>query len=101
MSAGMILRAVKPPAASGDRQLGCWSGHFAARSTKRFCGEFCSAALGKCQSFQQDIENKGKKSLMVRPRGLEPPRVAPLAPQASATTYSATTADGVSAGRAV
>src|SRR5262245_45410671 len=31
---------------------------------------------------------------MVRSRGLEPPRVAPLAPQASASTNSATTADG-------
>src|SRR5580692_4572213 len=31
---------------------------------------------------------------MVRPRGLEPPRVAPLAPQASASTNSATTACG-------
>ena len=32
---------------------------------------------------------------MVRPRGLEPPRVAPLAPQASASTNSATAADEV------
>ena len=31
---------------------------------------------------------------MVRPRGLEPPRVAPLAPQASASTNSATAAWG-------
>jgi hypothetical protein len=31
---------------------------------------------------------------MVRPRGLEPPRVAPLAPQASASTNSATAACG-------
>src|SRR5215831_4625633 len=31
---------------------------------------------------------------MVRSRGLEPPRVAPLAPQASASTNSATTAVG-------
>src|SRR5262245_11855724 len=36
---------------------------------------------------------------MVRSRGLEPPRVAPLAPQASASTNSATTADGMGAGR--
>jgi hypothetical protein len=34
---------------------------------------------------------------VVRSRGLEPPRVAPLAPQASASTNSATTACGVSA----
>ncbi len=34
---------------------------------------------------------------MVRSRGLEPPRVAPLAPQASASTNSATTACGVDA----
>src|SRR4051812_4940573 len=33
-----------------------------------------------------------QKSSMVRSRGLEPPRVAPLAPQASASTNSATTA---------
>jgi hypothetical protein len=32
---------------------------------------------------------------MVRSRGLEPPRVAPLAPQASASTSSATTALGM------
>jgi hypothetical protein len=31
----------------------------------------------------------------VRSRGLEPPRVAPLAPQASASTNSATTANGL------
>src|SRR6516165_12242536 len=35
--------------------------------------------------------------LLVRSRGLEPPRVAPLAPQASASTNSATTACGVGA----
>ena len=29
------------------------------------------------------------KKVMVRPRGLEPPRVSPLAPQASASTNSA------------
>src|SRR5215467_14611620 len=34
---------------------------------------------------------------LVRSRGLEPPRVAPLAPQASASTNSATTACGVGA----
>src|ERR1700730_10851917 len=32
---------------------------------------------------------------LVRSRGLEPPRVAPLAPQASASTSSATTACGL------
>src|SRR6266404_7246318 len=32
--------------------------------------------------------------VLVRSRGLEPPRVAPLAPQASASTSSATTAWG-------
>src|SRR3972149_6172248 len=37
--------------------------------------------------------------MLVRPRGLEPPRVAPLAPQASASTNSATAADEVSARR--
>src|SRR5215813_6544178 len=34
-------------------------------------------------------------NLLVRSRGLEPPRVAPLAPQASASTTSATTAAGL------
>ena len=37
---------------------------------------------------------------LVRSRGLEPPRLAALAPQASASTNSATTACGVDAGRA-
>src|SRR5581483_11171821 len=40
-----------------------------------------------------------ESSRVVRSRGLEPPRVAPLAPQASASTNSATTADGIGAGR--
>src|SRR5437667_10063236 len=38
------------------------------------------------------------KRRLVRSRGLEPPRAAPLAPQASASTTSATTADGLDAG---
>src|SRR5258705_13474563 len=37
--------------------------------------------------------------MVVRSRGLEPPRVAPLAPQASASTNSATTAEGMNASR--
>src|SRR5579863_2953317 len=37
------------------------------------------------------------RATMVRSRGLEPPRVAPLAPQASASTNSATTACGLDA----
>src|SRR6516164_4661177 len=37
---------------------------------------------------------KEKSLNVVRSRGLEPPRVAPLAPQASASTNSATTAGG-------
>src|SRR5579863_4546343 len=40
---------------------------------------------------------RSKLPRLVRSRGLEPPRVAPLAPQASASTNSATTACGVSA----
>ena len=36
---------------------------------------------------------KEKSLVVVRSRGLEPPRVAPLAPQASASTNSATTAN--------
>jgi hypothetical protein len=36
-----------------------------------------------------------RRFAMVRSRGLEPPRVAPLAPQASASTTSATTAGGL------
>src|SRR5262249_43930541 len=40
--------------------------------------------------------NSSRKRL-VRSRGLEPPRVAPLAPQASASTNSATTAWGLDA----
>ena len=37
-------------------------------------------------------ENQRLIFSVVRPRGLEPPRVAPLAPQASASTNSATAA---------
>src|SRR3977135_1546103 len=40
-----------------------------------------------------------ERGLLVRSRGLEPPRVAPLAPQASASTNSATTAEGMNASR--
>src|ERR1700737_3350734 len=40
------------------------------------------------------LENRENRRRLVRSRGLEPPRVAPLAPQASASTTSATTASG-------
>src|SRR5215472_12062781 len=43
----------------------------------------------------RDHTTEQKQARMVRSRGLEPPRVAPLAPQASASTNSATTAVGV------
>src|SRR4030081_2855129 len=49
-------------------------------------------------SFSTLLRLPEKSPKLVRPRGLEPPRVAPLAPQASASTNSATTADGL-AGR--
>ena len=42
--------------------------------------------------------NRYHRFQMVRSRGLEPPRVAPLAPQASASTSSATTASGTTPG---
>ena len=54
-------------------------------------------AAGRCE-FSCEARNllipMGKSSRLVRSRGLEPPRVAPLAPQASASTNSATTACG-------
>ena len=58
----------------------------------------------KAQTAQPDLRNYGcrasarvrllRLSGLVRPRGLEPPRVAPLAPQASASTNSAMAAWG-------
>src|SRR5712671_4765210 len=42
-------------------------------------------------------ESTFPSGVLVRSRGLEPPRVAPLAPQASASTNSATTADEIGA----
>src|SRR3954454_17355004 len=45
--------------------------------------------------LQWDAAITCEKGLLVRSRGLEPPRVAPLAPQASASTNSATTAAGI------
>src|SRR3954447_7208242 len=49
--------------------------------------------------LQWDAAITCEKGLLVRSRGLEPPRVAPLAPQASASTNSATTAEGMNASR--
>jgi hypothetical protein len=46
---------------------------------------------------QKDQRKQCRLFGMVRPRGLEPPRVAPLAPQASASANSATAACGVDA----
>src|SRR3954469_1194505 len=48
---------------------------------------------GQTTGFQNDFRR------VVRSRGLEPPRVAPLAPQASASTNSATTAGEAEHGR--
>ena len=60
------------------------------------------ARLAKPRDFhkrlQWDAAITCEKGLLVRSRGLEPPRVAPLAPQASASTNSATTAWGVNVG---
>ncbi len=61
------------------------------------------ARLAKSRDFhkrlQWDAAITCEKGLLVRSRGLEPPRVAPLAPQASASTNSATTAEGMNASR--
>src|SRR3954470_10962204 len=61
------------------------------------------ARLAKPRDFhkrlQWDAAITCEKGLLVRSRGLEPPRVAPLAPQASASTNSATTAEGMNASR--
>ena len=50
-------------------------------------------------SERKTKRNQRRFSGVVRSRGLEPPRVAPLAPQASASTNSATTAEGMNASR--
>src|ERR1700674_5546769 len=66
-------------------------------------GPFRAAAGGGLFSDQvremrdAALGNQEDQRRLVRSRGLEPPRVAPLAPQASASTTSATTADGLGA----
>ena len=52
-----------------------------------------SALPGRAEAFRSNSDR------LVRPRGLEPPRVAPLAPQASASTNSAMAAFGMNADR--
>src|SRR5262249_52456182 len=54
---------------------------------------FCLEA----QPLLRRCKHKQFLEVLVRSRGLEPPRVAPLAPQASASTNSATTAWGLDA----
>src|SRR5215208_8062909 len=62
-------------------------------STLRTTGERLFPHLVLRCGRQCENASKNKCTFgMVRSRGLEPPRVAPLAPQASASTNSATTA---------
>ena len=63
------------------------------RSQKRGATYFPAQKFCGKQAHPQG-HAQGEKRL-VRSRGLEPPRVAPLAPQASASTNSATTAAGL------
>src|ERR1700733_10428549 len=75
------------------------------RSKRRPAGPHLSARWGSGggqvgSGEGQDQKDQRKQCRlfgMVRPRGLEPPRVAPLAPQASASANSATAACGVDA----
>src|SRR5262249_17678828 len=68
-------------------------------TTNPLCSELWRSPRVERKQNQQAIWKTGGVLMLVRSRGLEPPRVAPLAPQASASTNSATTADGLRAGR--
>src|SRR5262249_60506147 len=59
---------------------------------KRKCGRTWS---GDSVWTRTPYSTNSSRKRLVRARGLEPPRVAPLAPQASASTSSATTACGL------
>jgi hypothetical protein len=66
--------------------------------TEAYCGALCRESARPSLPLRQQVAKSAREpSALVRSRGLEPPRVAPLAPQASASTNSATTACGVSA----
>jgi hypothetical protein len=56
----MILR--EAARRSGDGQLGCWSGHFAARSTNGFVVSFVVPPWENASPFSKILRDKGKKS---------------------------------------
>jgi predicted nicotinamide N-methyase len=70
--------------------------NFLPRTRLRLVAEYPGTDFGSGVRDRQS-RNAVFSFEMVRSRGLEPPRVAPLAPQASASTNSATTACGVDA----
>ena len=80
-SAGSLPLGIDVPPgtkAAIERFGSCW-----------ICWERFSAGVSGTSGVTRIAAHK-----LVRPRGLEPPRVAPLAPQASASTNSATAAGG-------
>jgi hypothetical protein len=89
-SARRTIESVAKAAAGGPVVLPRWAG-----PDKSHCrAAFIHGSTGRPDFTSKRLILYGKSNL-VRPRGLEPPRCYPLAPQASASTNSATAADEV------
>jgi hypothetical protein len=99
MRVGIAADGDPDPISAGTAgEAALWAGSSAVLGMN---GEPVRSPPGRCPyprcGRQSELINE--INVLVRPRGLEPPRVAPLAPQASASTNSATTACGVDADR--
>jgi hypothetical protein len=80
---------------AGGCLRGSWLALALCRDPGLSSGKSCCA--GGCRQAGADIQERHACPGMVRSRGLEPPRLAALTPQASASTNSATTASVASA----